>query len=215
MGRRPGGVARRHHTMAGREATPSPDGSRLLNLSGNPFPLLLRSRARDGSDERVLHDGQPPATNAAWSPDGMRIAYYAFADTTDLVNVRNGQRQRVGTIVTTGVRRGSELTIRSTDGSRTSVVHLDARTSVPRYLSTRGPSDSAEMVFDSGRVRGWFAGPGQPLRRSSCVELGAVLRPVTASQQRSKRIGRRESTNRCGPHTCYSGPLRRTTLRRS
>src|SRR5207253_3571543 len=45
----------------------------------NPSPVLLRIRDRNGTNERVISDGKtPPPTNAVWSPDGTRIAYYAF-----------------------------------------------------------------------------------------------------------------------------------------
>jgi thiosulfate/3-mercaptopyruvate sulfurtransferase len=77
-------------TLAGREAQPSPDGSQLLSLSGNPFPLMLRVQPRGGSAqaEKILHDGKtPPATNAVWSPDGTRLAYYSF----DIAATRTGQ----------------------------------------------------------------------------------------------------------------------------
>lgn len=71
-----GGTPRAIAARPGREVALSPDGQRLLYMAGRFPSVRLMVSHLDGSGEHDLSDPRALMTfNAAWSPDGRRIAY--------------------------------------------------------------------------------------------------------------------------------------------
>ena len=67
-------------SVPGRAPTASPDGRRVLYMSGDWSHTRLMAADRDGSHERQITDGSAIAWNGHWSPDGRHIAFTSRTD---------------------------------------------------------------------------------------------------------------------------------------
>jgi TolB protein len=75
-----GGNQRRLGLYTGRGLAPSPDGKRILYLTGSWTATQLMIAAVDGSNPQQITDGSSIAWNVDWSPDGKRLAFTGRRD---------------------------------------------------------------------------------------------------------------------------------------
>ena len=66
--------------VPGRAPTLSPDGTRLLYMTGTWTATRLMISASDGSNPQPITDGSSIAWNSHWSPDGKRIVFTSRSD---------------------------------------------------------------------------------------------------------------------------------------
>lgn len=72
----PDGTHQRHIArLQGRSPTLSPNGKRVVYMAGTWSQTKLTVSNLDGSNPILISDGQTPAWNPYWSPDGSKIAF--------------------------------------------------------------------------------------------------------------------------------------------
>jgi Tol biopolymer transport system component len=102
------GAQRPWHVVVGREVVPSPDGKRVL-FSAGPFRTARLTVANaDMSEPRVIGESPPFIFNAAWSPDGRRIAF---------ATVDSSRRLQVGVMMADGTGKRLYPGIAAAEGS--------------------------------------------------------------------------------------------------
>lgn len=77
---RDGGDPRQMGIYEGRGLILSPDGQRIVYLTGSWTATRLMVSAIDGSGARQITDGSSIAWNVSWSPDGKRLAFTGRRD---------------------------------------------------------------------------------------------------------------------------------------
>jgi len=77
---RDGGESSQIASYEGRGLARSPDGKRMLYMTGNWTATRLMVSALDGSNPQQITDGSSIAWNVDWSPDGKRLAFTGRRD---------------------------------------------------------------------------------------------------------------------------------------
>jgi hypothetical protein len=93
-------------------------------------------------------------------------AIHPYADTIDVVMVRGDTREQRSTFTVSlepaPAGSGGELLARSVTGQVVYTSILRAGNFAPVRSRTQAPTDSADLVFEAGRVRGWVVPVNQP-----------------------------------------------------
>ena len=131
---------------------------------------------------------QGPDTLYAGSPLLTAAALTTRWDTLDTYSVRNGQRRENGQVIYGLVRTRDAgtpvvlliLRFTSRDSSDLGAVSidtvaLDGTSLAPRWERTHAPTDSADVVYQGGRVRGYAQHAGQPRQEINRTLPGRLL----------------------------------------
>jgi TolB protein len=87
-------------SVPGRSPVLSPDGKRVVYMSGTWTAMRLMVSTLDGSNAKQITDGSSIAWNSQWSPDGSRIAFTGRTDPKSalaifVMNADGSQRRQV------------------------------------------------------------------------------------------------------------------------
>jgi Tol biopolymer transport system component len=118
-----GGATRELANVPGRNAVLSPDGALAAYLSGPWTSTALMVSRADGSNARRVAGGRATAWNAAWSPDGRRLAYtHGDSGATLQVHIVNADGSQDRPLTAVPADEGSaQMPAWSADGSMIAV----------------------------------------------------------------------------------------------